>query len=90
MKRVFNERVSHLVRRGETDRTDDFIEPHPLPQLQQGDVVVVVVGLEVWMEEDLLHRAVGGKAFVSDIMETKEDLEDKELQSGTCGSGSSW
>lgn len=44
----------------QTHRTDELVKLHPLAELQQGDVIVVVVWLEVRMEDDLLHRSVGG------------------------------
>ncbi|KAG7225958.1 hypothetical protein INR49_018559, partial [Caranx melampygus] len=59
----------------DTDWTDDIIELHPLLQSQQSNVIVVVVGLEVWMEVDLLYQADGGQTFVPGVMETKEDLK---------------
>lgn len=76
--------MTHLcVRRWETDRTDELVKLHPLTQPQQGDVVVVVVGLEVRVEEDLVHGAVGGPTFVSGVVETKEDLKDRMSRSLT-------
>ncbi len=59
-----------------TDGTDGLAEVHLLRQPQQRDVIVVVVGLEAWMEEDFLHRAIGGQMFVSSVMEAEENLED--------------
>lgn len=48
--------LSYLeVWRRQTHRTDELVELHPLAQPQQRDVVVVVVGFEVWMEDDSLH-----------------------------------
>lgn len=48
--------MSHLtVKWWDTDWMDDLVELHPLLQSQQGNVVVVVVRLEVWMEVDLLY-----------------------------------
>lgn len=76
--------MTHLcVRQWETDWTDELVKLHPLTQPQQGDVVVVVVGLEVRVEEDPVYGEVGGPTFVSGIMETKEDLKDRTSRSLT-------
>lgn len=63
------------VRWRQADRLDELSELHPLRQPQQGNVVVVVVRLKVWMEEDLLYWTVGGNTLISGIMEPQEHLQ---------------
>lgn len=41
----------------QADWTDDLAKVHPLRQPQQGNVVVVVVGLKVWVKDNLVHGA---------------------------------
>lgn len=81
----FLQYLSYLARQWwQTHRTDELIKLHPLAELQQGNVIVVVVGLEVWMEDDSLHRAVGGQTFVPSIMDTEEHLEDTHWLDWSC------
>lgn len=45
----------HVVRWRETHWLDEVIKLRPLTEPQQGNVVVIVVGLEVWVEDDSVH-----------------------------------
>lgn len=72
----------------QTHGTDQLVKLHPLAELQQGDVVIVVVWLEVRMEDDLLDRAVGGETFVPSIMDSEEHLEGTQtVWTGSCWAG---
>ena len=69
---------THLaVCSGEAHGSDQPREANRTVQLQQGYVVVVVEGLEVWMEQDPVHRTPGGVMLVPDVMETQIHLQDR-------------
>lgn len=73
--------ASHLwVRWRQTDGSDQLVHLYPLAQPQQGDVIVVGVGLEVRMEDDQVHRAAGGHVFVLDSVESEEHLKDRNSE----------
>ena len=59
---------------GEAHGPDQPREADRAVQPQQGDVVVVVEGLEVWMEKNLVHRTPGRVMLIPDVMETQKHL----------------
>lgn len=82
--RLLTSSVSHLLVWGrEAHGTDDITELHPAAELHHGDIIVVVVGLEVGVEDDGLHRAVGGHMFVPSVMEAEEHLRHTDVSVAT-------
>lgn len=66
-----------VLQLGQTHWLDELIKLHPLAEPHQGNIVVIVVGLEVWVEDNLVHWTIGGREFVPSIMESKEYLEEQ-------------
>ena len=64
-----------LAGRGQAHRHGQAAEGHALAQLHQGDVVVVVAGVKVRVQEHALHRAVDGQALAGDVVEAEVDAD---------------
>lgn len=44
-----------VLQPGQTHWLDELIKLHPLAEPHQGNIIVIVVGLEVWVEDNLVH-----------------------------------